>query len=117
MTLRTNVLEVAARSGKKFDRISHGAVNAIEPAIQDQVQEIRLRAPKRTGAFARSISLEPTKTGYRIGSTSKRGFIWRFYEYGTVKQAPRPFVRPVLRNMRKTTIRVATLLRDLAQKA
>jgi HK97 gp10 family phage protein len=57
-------------------------------------------APRDTGRGAKSIrarvrSRRPHEVHMRIGFT-KRYFYLRFFEYGTSKLSPRPFLRPAI---------------------
>lgn len=58
-------------------------------------KEAQALAPRRTGRLARSIRFElvPTPDGW-VASVNFREFYGRFFEFGTVRQPPQPFLRP-----------------------
>ena len=59
----------------------------------------------RTGTLARSIEQETFRRGSdligRVGTNLNYG---KFLEYGTVKMAPRPYLRPALASQRRTIV-------------
>lgn len=89
----------------RVGRVDGSAVRALEsdPAVlaavgdaADAVAErMRQRAPKATGAGARSIHAEPDpdEPGFRV-SWDRDHFYMAFAELGTERQAATPFARP-----------------------
>jgi HK97 gp10 family phage protein len=58
---------------------------------QDIVRDAQAIAPRLTGRFAESISMEQTKSGVEIGPTVDYGHI---VEEGSVYRAPQPTMGP-----------------------
>lgn len=79
--------------------------DAMFGAAESLCEEIRARAPVRTGKLKRRIRVSRRKLGHadqRLQVAITQGYIVvdvfyaRFLEYGTSRMAARPFVRPVL---------------------
>ena len=86
--------------------VLRGAPNA---AASEARKRIRDATPRRTGTLRRAVKNarrdnSDGSPGAAIfveqGKQAKAdGFYWRFHEYGTVKMAARPFIRPTLDRM------------------
>lgn len=71
-------------------------------------EKIKARAPRRTGKFARSIKRKRnrgTKTQIEASVVAEsgkkqRGFMWHWFEFGTVKMSARPFIVPTVEEIR-----------------
>lgn len=82
----------------------------IASAVRD---EVRKKAPVRTGKLRRSIKSKRdrgTKTNIsasviadRSGGKSGSGYHWHFLEFGTVKMTAQPFIVPTVEAMRSKT--------------
>ena len=68
---------------------------AVGQVAEAAAKKMRNRAPKRTGAGAESIHVEPDEDnpGFRIGWDVQH-FYMTFDEFGTQKEPARPFMRP-----------------------
>lgn len=71
---------------------------AVEPAADFVREAIFARAPVLSGKLASDISIVAlTETADRFVMAVKiedEAFYWRFLEFGTVKMAAQPFIRP-----------------------
>lgn len=71
-------------------------------------EKIKERAPRRTGKFRKSIKRKRNRgTKTEISSSvvaesgkKSRGFLWHFFEFGTVKMSARPFIVPTVEAIR-----------------
>lgn len=91
-----------AASGKALARADAAGAEV----IVERAQEL---APKDTRAGAKSIAAEqesvgPTRAVYSVGP-DRRHFYMRFHEFGTVKMAATPFLRPALRDQKAEIVR------------
>lgn len=78
---------------------------AAEPVLRDALldgaklirTEAMTLAPRDTGRLARSIKVDQDPTGLRTWiTTTKKGYYGMFHEFGTVKMAAHPFMRPAV---------------------
>lgn len=84
-------------------KVEERAVANMLDVVDFAVDKARARAPRRTGLLADEITGDvKIKDGRVIGRVGvkkrKKGgaFYWRFWEFGTVKLAAHPFLRPAL---------------------
>lgn len=71
-------------------------------------EKIKERAPRRTGKFRKSIKRKRNRgTKTEISSSvvaesgkKSRGFLWHFFEFGTVNMSARPFIVPTVEAIR-----------------
>lgn len=84
----TKIIKIKNSNFKKFVRDFKEALGyLIENSLID-------RCPVDTGALKGSISVEQKGRDYVINML----YYWKYLEFGTYKQRPQPFVRPVLRS-------------------
>lgn len=67
---------------------------------RETAEEMRARAPRRTGRLAASIQAQ--SEGVSVGAPYAA-----FVEYGTARTAPQPYVRPSLNSIRPRAVRDA----------
>lgn len=83
---------------------SAGVGKGLERVAKDVAEEMRQRAPRRTGALANAITTgegaDEKGRFVDIGTKSRRFFYWIFEEFGTEHAPAQPFVRPSLHNRR-----------------
>ncbi len=75
---------------------------AMRAAAKPIVQEAKRRVPVKTGKLKRSITANPKRTRVekelmiQVGFKPPASSYAHLVEYGSVKQAPQPFMRPAL---------------------
>ena len=99
-----DVMKTLGRMNERQARaVLRGAPNAAAALAR---KEARQNAPRNNGVLRRAIKNAPQNSrtkgpGAAVfvehGAGAKAdGFYWRFIEYGTVKMAARPFMRPTI---------------------
>jgi HK97 gp10 family phage protein len=94
-----------------FPREMNATMRRTTLALAKEARDkIRNRAPRRTGTLKKAIKhmrsrgrpgLVEAKVIVTKGSTERfDGFYWFFIEFGTVKKAARPFIAPVVKEMK-----------------
>ncbi|MBD3803562.1 MAG: HK97 gp10 family phage protein [Thioclava sp.] len=90
--------EAAPRHARNLLRATVGGVAG------EVRKEARKEAPKDSGDLRKAITVKRQKPrGNRVEANvfvvRKKGFYWRFLEYGTISLAARPFFLPALRTI------------------
>ena len=100
-------------SGRNGTEVSYSDINInIEKAIRDvlvdnksaYVAEVKNKTPVRSGALKKAITSELTESSAGTTLTiyaGKRWYIAHFVEFGTIRMAPEPFMRPAYTTIKK----------------
>lgn len=89
---------------RKLTKLAHAFTGRNTREIEREgaeiiLNEMRLLAPVRTGALRDSLDITEDKTGVMIGPVrGGAGSRAHFNEFGTVKMAATPFIRPAYDN-------------------
>lgn len=82
---------------KEARNLARSAVQGVAMQVRN---EMRKKAPRRTGRLRRSIKAKRNRPHYDQVSSDvfvdNKAFYWRFVEYGTQKEAAHPFVQPTV---------------------
>lgn len=90
-------LKEANRALRKLPEFARAEVQQTMDTTAFQVANgAKARAPRRTGALANAIGWKsrPRSLSAVVGINVAAAPHWRFVEYGTVKMAAKPFLRP-----------------------
>lgn len=103
--------EIARKLAELSDTMAGGEL-AVATRLGAEVvaEEAANRVPRKSGNLARSMSTQVTKaTRTRatvLAGPTKDGYYGRFLEFGTSRQAARPFLRPAFDEKKDEVVRV-----------
>ena len=97
-------LREANRALKQLPEFAKSRVQPVMDTTAFQVYNLaRARVPVRTGRLKAALAWESRPRSLRavMGTADPQAFYWKFLEYGTVRMAARPFLRPAADAMRR----------------